>query len=71
VYLRENQVVPALDRWLATTFTPDRIEDTLDRIVEAQPDPDAETSTDHRVIGECDRKIATYRATLAGPDRWR
>jgi hypothetical protein len=69
VYLRENQVVPALDRWLATTFTPARVEDTLDNLVHAQPDTDAETAADNRIIGECDRKLATYRATLdAGGD---
>jgi site-specific DNA recombinase len=56
--------VPALDHWLSTTFTPDRIDNTLDKIVEAQPDPDADTSTDNQIINECDRKLATYRATL-------
>jgi len=69
VYLRENQIVPSLDRWLATTFTPDRIEDTLDRLADAQPDTDAETSTETRILAECDRKVANYRAALdAGTD---
>ncbi|HZM80897.1 MAG TPA: recombinase family protein [Candidatus Limnocylindrales bacterium] len=67
VYLRENQVLPTLDRWLATTFTPDQIEDTLDTILNAQPDTDS--STDNQIIAECNRKLATYRATLdAGGD---
>jgi hypothetical protein len=42
---------------------------TLDKIVNAQPDTDAETSTDNRIIAECDRKLSNYRATLdAGGD---
>jgi site-specific DNA recombinase len=69
VYLRENQVIPALDRWLATTFTPDRIEDTLDKLTAAQPDTDTESATEHKIIAHCDRKLASYRATLdAGGD---
>jgi DNA invertase Pin-like site-specific DNA recombinase len=69
VYLRENQVVPALDRWLAKIFQPDQIEDTLTKLVDAQPDNDAENSVEHRIIAECDRKLASYRATLdAGGD---
>jgi hypothetical protein len=55
--MRFDQVVPALDRWLATTFTPDRIEDTLDRIVEAQP-------------GRRPRRASPRHGyTSAGPDR--
>jgi hypothetical protein len=69
VYLREDQVVPHLDRWLATTFAPDRVDSTLDALVDAQPDDDAETIAHHRIIAECDRKLASYRATLdAGGD---
>jgi hypothetical protein len=40
-----------------------------DKIVDAQPDTDAETTVDNKIIAECDRKLSTYRATLdAGGD---
>jgi hypothetical protein len=51
------------------TSTPDRIEDTLDKLADAQPDADAETSAEARILAECDRKLANYRAALdAGTD---
>jgi site-specific DNA recombinase len=54
-----------LDRWLATTFTPGRVADTLDRLTDAQEEIPAET----QIVADCDRKLANYRAALdAGAD---
>ncbi|MFI5845848.1 recombinase family protein [Catenuloplanes sp. NPDC051500] len=69
VYLRENRVIPALDRWLAKIFQPGRIEDTITTLADAQPENHTESTAELRAIADCDRKIASYRATLdAGGD---
>lgn len=69
IYLRENQVVPSLDDWLARTLTPDHIEDTLTALADSQPDRDADPSADERTVAKCERKIVNYRAALdAGTD---
>ncbi|MBG0567348.1 hypothetical protein [Actinoplanes aureus] len=49
---------------MATTFNPTRIEDTLDKLTDAQPDSDADTAADSQIITACDRKLAGYRAVL-------
>ena len=58
VYLREAQVVPALDRWLATSFNPSNIERTLDDLTAGQADSD--NAAEARVLAECNRKLARY-----------
>jgi site-specific DNA recombinase len=69
VYLRENQVIPSLDAWVAKIFTPVNIETTLDQLAGSQPDADSETSADARALADCDRKLVNYRAALeAGTD---
>ncbi len=69
VYLRENQVIPSLDRWLAKIFQPGQIEDTITTLTDAQPEDHPENPAELRTIADCDRKLAAYRATLdAGGD---
>lgn len=69
VYLRENQIVPALDHWLTRTLTPGQIEATLTALVDSQADPNGDSSADEKVVADCDRKIVNYRAALdAGTD---
>jgi thiol-disulfide isomerase/thioredoxin len=72
VYVRQADVVPALDRWLATVFDPKHLEQTCEALAAAQ----AATVTDEtrlaaarRTLAECDEKLGRYRAALeAGTD---
>jgi hypothetical protein len=68
VYLREDQVIPSLDRWVSTIFRPDSIERTLDQLADSQPDPDAETLANRAALAECDKKLAR-RSRLGAPHR--
>jgi len=73
VYLREADLLPAVDRWLAAIFAPHRLGQTIremqatqERVtaVPALPAPDAQA-----VIGDCDARLARYQAALdAGAD---
>jgi site-specific DNA recombinase len=68
VYVREDRIVPSLDRWLATAFTADNVEQTLDRLADNQI-IDHQEPADAQAIAACDRKLAGYRAALdAGAD---
>uniref|UniRef100_UPI0037509C8E hypothetical protein n=1 Tax=Actinomadura sp. SCN-SB TaxID=3373092 RepID=UPI0037509C8E len=40
VYLREADVLPAIDQWLATAFAPGRIQSTIDALAAQAADPD-------------------------------
>ncbi|MER6047297.1 recombinase family protein [Streptomyces sp. NPDC001793] len=71
VYVREELILPALDKWIATTFAPGRLTTTL-RALQQQatqsPDTTAAAAA-RRTITECDRRITQYRAALdAGAD---
>ncbi|MGR6998363.1 recombinase family protein [Yinghuangia aomiensis] len=72
VYVREADVLPALDKWLARAFAPHRFEETISLMLAAQggdPGADAEITRARAKIAECDRKIAGYQAVLdAGGD---
>ncbi len=71
VYVREDQVVPRLDRWLARLFEPEPIEQTITALLAAQrPVPlDEQAAAARREIAEADRKLARHRAALeAGAD---
>jgi hypothetical protein len=74
LYVREEQIVPALDRWLATSFAPDHLATTIKAMADAQASA-TDSNRDHQAehaaqtITECDRKLARYRAALeAGTD---
>jgi site-specific DNA recombinase len=71
VYVAEDDVLPALDGWLAGLFEPEQIERTVEVMVRSQPDSRSDpAATDAaRVAAECDTKLARYRAALeAGTD---
>lgn len=66
VYLRERDLLPHVDAWLARIFDPENIEQTCEAIVGAV---DTEASIVDRAaatntIRECDRKIDRYRRLL-------
>ncbi|WTW98274.1 recombinase family protein [Streptomycetaceae bacterium NBC_01309] len=64
VYVREDAVLPHLDRWLASAFAPERAESALSAVEHAQPERDFRIDAAKRRITECDRKIARHRAAL-------
>jgi hypothetical protein len=68
VYLREDQLIGEVNRWLAREFAPNRLHKTIVDLAAAQlaepaarPDDCEETALK---IAECDRKLAGYRAAL-------
>ena len=68
VYLREDQLIGEVNRWLAREFAPHRLSATIADLAAAQlaepaarPDDYEETALK---IAECDRKLAGYRAAL-------
>jgi site-specific DNA recombinase len=69
VYVREDVVLDPLDTWLAEAFAPQRIEQSLTALQNAQPDDAPAVEAARRAIAECDRKLARHRAALeAGAD---
>ncbi|MEW1780472.1 zinc ribbon domain-containing protein [Streptomyces sp. NPDC086777] len=75
VYLREDVLCRALDRWIAKAFTPDRLAATLTALAQASAAANAaETLTPqqaqaHKMVKECERPPARYQAALeAGAD---
>jgi site-specific DNA recombinase len=72
VYLREDQVLPPLDRWIARVFEPGRLEETCHQLAHARASPagdDARLVAARRRLAECDRRLARYREALdAGAD---
>jgi site-specific DNA recombinase len=72
VTLRQDDLLTGLDEWLANKFEPPHLPATLDELAAAttpeQPPPPKEDAIQAK-IAECDRKLASYRATLdAGAD---
>jgi site-specific DNA recombinase len=73
VYVREDQILPPLDRWLAGLFAPSSLDATLDALIAAADEPDsglaAAITAARRALADCDARIAKYRAALeAGAD---
>jgi site-specific DNA recombinase len=75
VYLREDQLLPAIDRWLLALFAPHRLADTIRELAAAhhptpaEPGPAALAGDTAAVIAGCDAKLARYQAALdAGAD---
>ena len=71
VFVRERDLLPELDAWLAGEFAPHRIESTIEAMATAQADPDdgQATATARQLIADCDAKMARYRAAIdAGGD---
>jgi site-specific DNA recombinase len=72
VFIRECEVLPELDRWLARAFAPPLIEATIAQMAAAQERPRSEQQAideAQETIRACDAKMARYRAALdAGAD---
>jgi site-specific DNA recombinase len=71
VYLREEQILPAVDRWLVQIFAPQRLEGTIRELAACHPPAAPQPRDDDcaAVIADCDAKLARYQATLdAGGD---
>jgi DNA invertase Pin-like site-specific DNA recombinase len=72
VYVREAQIVPPLDDWIAGIFEPDRLEETCRAVAEAQepaPEEDGRAEAASRSLADCDARLARYRKALdAGTD---
>jgi len=74
VYLREADVVPAIDRWLSAIFAPRRLDQTIRDLAQAQgtppaPEPAGTTGDTQAIIADCDARMARYQAALdAGAD---
>jgi hypothetical protein len=70
VYLREDALLPTLDRWLGTYFAPHRRAETIATIAAAHgedgDDPAAVMA--RQTIIECDRKLARHRTALEALD---
>ena len=71
VYLREDQLLPTLDRWLAGKFGPGALPQTVRELQQTQ-DGEAGNAPDtqaRREIANCDAKLRAHRAALeAGAD---
>ncbi|GAA2116201.1 recombinase family protein [Actinomadura alba] len=70
VYLREDVLLPALDRWVGRYFAPHRRTETIAAIAAAQGGDGEDTTSAlaRHAIAECDRKLARYRAALDALD---
>jgi site-specific DNA recombinase len=71
VYIREDQIVGPLDRWLSQVFDPEHLDATVEALEAASEDPglEARRETARRAIRHCDDRLTKYRAALdAGVD---
>ena len=63
VYLREVDILPNLDAWLAKTLDPAHLPATLDDLASAQQREEAPEALRDQ-IRDCSRQLAKYRAAL-------
>lgn len=72
VYVREGDIVPALDQWLAQLFSPERIEATCEALAASQAstaEGEAHLAAARRTLVDCDARLARHRAAIeAGVD---
>jgi site-specific DNA recombinase len=72
VYVRENQIVPPLDDWIARVFEPAQLDETCRALADAQELPvadDGRAKAARRSLAACDARLARYREALeAGTD---
>lgn len=65
--MREDAIVPGLDRWLASLFEPDHLDATCPALAAAgEPDPDAAQREEElrQRLAECDRTLDAYRSVV-------
>jgi site-specific DNA recombinase len=72
VYVREGDILPALDQWLAQLFSPERIEATCEMLAASQAlsaEEEAQRAAARRTLVDCDSRLARHRAAIeAGVD---
>ena len=71
VYLREADLLPVIDRWLAVIFAPHRLERTIREMQRSQDPARLVSIADdtQALIADCDARLARYQAALdAGAD---
>ena len=68
--VREDQLLPTIDRWLAQLFDDDHIGDTLTSLsqVESSDINNAEEIEARRAIKQCDKRIANFETALGVTD---
>ena len=67
IYVREANLVPGLDRWIATLFDDDHLDATcvaVARMSDVAPDDHERQATLRAEIAVCDTKLGKYRALL-------
>jgi hypothetical protein len=65
VYVREDEVVPALDAWLASLFDPEHRDETCRQLAAASgPTDAAAVEAARRKLEDCDDRLVKYRAAL-------
>ncbi|MGH2660213.1 MAG: recombinase family protein, partial [Actinomycetota bacterium] len=60
VYVREAEIIPALDAWLAQVFDPGRLDETLEALLAVQGPSAAEEARlagAHRALAQADAKL--------------
>ncbi len=69
LYVREQDVLGALDDWLNLAFAPHRLAESIRELHDAQPDVDPAIAAAERTIKACDAKLKQHRRALeAGAD---
>jgi hypothetical protein len=67
VYVREDEVMPALDAWLASRFDPEHLDETCRTLAAASGPSDADDAAveaARRKLADCDGRLVKYRAAL-------
>jgi hypothetical protein len=67
VYVREDEVMPALDGWLASLFDPENVDETCRTLAAASGPSDgdeASVEAARRKLADCDGRLVKYRAAL-------
>ncbi len=68
--VREDQLLPAVDQWLAELFDKDHLDDTTKALANTEH-PDTSTVDEletRRTIKDCDKRIANFEAALGATD---
>jgi site-specific DNA recombinase len=72
VYLREEEIEPPLDHWIARVFEPEHLEETCEQLAAAQApsvEDEARLGAVREALVECDARLGRYREALeAGAD---
>src|SRR5262249_43427349 len=67
VYVREDEILPALDGWLASLFDPQNLGETCHALAAASGATDADEAAleaARRKLEDCDSRLAKYRDAL-------